>query len=107
MARQELDEFRKKTDVKTEKINDTREEKLRSLNEEEWSKWITSYLGVLITTAEYEGMEFDKEEYDLARWASMRNRVNPKFVLRSYMVEEAADAAEKSGDFSKVNELLI
>jgi uncharacterized protein YdiU (UPF0061 family) len=33
------------------------------------------------------------------------NRVNPKFTLKNFMLEEAIKAAE-SDDFSKVNKLL-
>jgi uncharacterized protein YdiU (UPF0061 family) len=33
------------------------------------------------------------------------NSVNPKFILRNYLLEEAIKAAE-ADDFSKVNDLL-
>ena len=34
------------------------------------------------------------------------DKVNPAFVLRNYLLEEAIRAAEDKGDFSKVHELL-
>ena len=35
----------------------------------------------------------------------MNLRVNPSFILRNYLLEEAIETAEK-GDFSKVEEML-
>ena len=32
--------------------------------------------------------------------------VNPSFILRNYLLEEAIQLAEANSDFSKVNELL-
>jgi uncharacterized protein YdiU (UPF0061 family) len=34
------------------------------------------------------------------------DKVNPSFILRNYLLEEAIQLAESSSDFSKVNELL-
>lgn len=46
----------------------------------------------------------DEKITDEARKESM-NKVNPKFILRNYLLEEAIKAAE-GGDYSKVHELL-
>jgi uncharacterized protein YdiU (UPF0061 family) len=34
------------------------------------------------------------------------NRMNPSFILRNYLMEEAIKLAEDKDDFSKVNSLL-
>ena len=34
------------------------------------------------------------------------NRVNPAFILRNYLMQEAIEKAEIESDFSKVDELL-
>ena len=34
------------------------------------------------------------------------NKVNPSFILRNYLMQEAIELAEKESDFSKVNDLL-
>ena len=34
------------------------------------------------------------------------NKVNPAFILRNYLMQEAIEKAEKDSDFSMVNELL-
>ena len=62
-----------------------------------WSEWVHKYKESLF--------KMDASITDEMRKASM-NRVNPKFVLRNYIMEEAIKMAENNDDFSKVNELL-
>ena len=45
-------------------------------------------------------------KYDKVRWESMNSRVNPAFILRNYLMEEAIKLAEDKDDFSGVDELL-
>lgn len=47
----------------------------------------------------------DEEAQDTARRREAMNRVNPKYVLRNYLTQQAIDRAEK-GDFSEIQELL-
>ena len=49
----------------------------------------------------------EREDPDLdARKAAM-NRVNPRFILRNYLLERAIDQAMKQSDFSEVERLRI
>eukprot|EP00347_Sterkiella_histriomuscorum_P006137 403353926 len=63
---------------------------------EVWTKWVQSYKQSL--------GQMDKSITDEIRKQSM-NKVNPKFILRNYLMEEAIRKAEDE-DFSKVDELL-
>ena len=47
----------------------------------------------------------DESVTDEVRKASM-NKVNPKFILRNYLMEEAIKEASNKDDYSKVEELL-
>merc|ERR1711907_864539 len=78
------------------------EDKQKSIDEKNtqaWTSWLDSYIGVLKETP-----EFNKPDYDKSRQESM-NRMNPSFILRNYLMEDAIKSAE-SGDFKKVNDLL-
>ncbi|TMW86367.1 hypothetical protein EJD97_021486 [Solanum chilense] len=61
---------------------------------EAWTSWIKSYIQELSTTG-----VLDEE-----RKVSM-NFVNPKYILRNYLCQNAIDAAEQ-GDFEEVRQLL-
>lgn len=56
-------------------------------------------MGVLKEAPEYLDCDYDK-----ARSESM-DRMNPSFILRNYLMEDAIKSAE-DGDFTKVNDLL-
>lgn len=45
------------------------------------------------------------QEYNKARRESMNGRVNPKYILRNYLLEDAIKMAE-ADDFTKVNQML-
>ena len=70
---------------------------LTSKNTGIWKKWLTSYKEAL--------QQMDPSITDQVRRESM-DAINPKFVLRNYLLEEAIRAAEASNDFTKVEELL-
>ena len=61
-------------------------------NKELWKAWLTKYSQNLTNN-------------DTIRHESM-NRMNPSFILRNYLMEEAITLAEEKDDFSKVNSLL-
>ncbi len=73
------------------------EEKLKSENREKWRKWIAQYKKTL--------SQLDARITDEVRKTEM-NKVNPKFILRNYLLEEAIRAAEDQNDYSKVENLL-
>ena len=68
------------------------EEKVKS-DRKLWEAWIMKYKEAL--------SKMDQKVTDEERKASM-NAVNPKFILRNYLMEEAIQFAEKQ-DFSKVD----
>lgn len=70
-------------------------------NSRYWSDWLAKYRARL--AAEDAGAE-DKKSAAMKRAARM-NSVNPKFVLRNYMLQEAIQQAEK-GDYALVRALL-
>jgi len=47
-----------------------------------------------------------KEALSLDKKLTLMNEINPKFILRNYMAQEAIDAAEDS-DFSKLETLIM
>jgi uncharacterized protein YdiU (UPF0061 family) len=49
----------------------------------------------------------EREDPDLDERAEAMNRVNPKFILRNYLLERAIDKALKQADFSEVERLRI
>ena len=57
-------------------------------------KWLEDYIKL---------REFEKEDFKTVQ-ESMK-KVNPKYVIKNYMLQEAIDKAEE-GDFTLVNELL-
>lgn len=60
---------------------------------EAWQRWLEDYWKVLPTQPE-----------DLQRRREMMNAVNPCYVLRNYLAQEAIDRAE-AGDLSRLQEL--
>lgn len=74
--------------------SDQTDEILSARNRDLWEEWIASYKKALPT-----------ELSDQARWESM-GKVNPKFVLRNYLLEEAIRDAEDKEDFSRIEALL-
>lgn len=69
---------------------------MKAKNAQIWEEWLTAYRNALAKTP--------AKITDEIRRLSM-NAVNPKFILRNYLLEEAIRAADKE-DYSKVNELL-
>ena len=49
----------------------------------------------------------EREDPDLDERAEAMNRVNPKFILRNYLLERAIDKALKQTDYSEVERLRI
>ena len=70
------------------------DEDLRAKSAPAWQDWLQGYAGRVL----------DDERGAAGRRAAM-DAVNPRYVLRNYLAQEAIDLAE-SGDLSRVNELL-
>lgn len=51
-------------------------------------------------------MELPEAQFSDDLRSHSMNAVNPKFILRNYLLEEAIKHAEREDDFSKVDELL-
>jgi uncharacterized protein YdiU (UPF0061 family) len=49
----------------------------------------------------------EREDPDLDERKETMNRVNPKFILRNYLLERAIDKALKQADYSEVERLRI
>lgn len=62
---------------------------------ETWKEWVLQYKKVISK----------QKQSDEERSAKM-NKVNPAFILRNYLMQEAIEKAESSSDFTMVNELL-
>ncbi len=60
-----------------------------------WKQWVMKYKQILSK----------QKQSDEERQTKM-NKVNPAFILRTYLMQEAIEKAEKNSDFSMVNELL-
>ena len=69
---------------------------LKAKNAQIWREWLKAYQEAL--------QKAPLSVTDEVRRQSM-NSVNPKFILRNYLLEEAIRAADKD-DFGRVNELL-
>ena len=91
-ARRELDSLEQMKDI--QKIN---AEEVTAKNTELWKAWISQYKSAL--------QRIDPSITDEVRHSSM-NAINPKFILRNYLLEEAIRTADDKNDFSKVNDLL-
>ena len=78
------------------KIEGKNEDDLKAKNNQIWGEWLQAYRDAL--------SKAPASVTDHIRRQSM-NSVNPKFILRNYLLEEAIKAAE-ADDFSKVNDLL-
>jgi len=64
------------------------------LNSEIAKSWIQSFQ-----------KRHEKEDRDKSNKAMAMKQINPKFILRNYMAQEAIELAEKS-DFSKLENLI-
>ncbi|TNV81379.1 hypothetical protein FGO68_gene17630 [Halteria grandinella] len=89
MARKELELYEKYKAFDTQS-----EEAHNSKNRETWAKWLYQYQKVL-----------NPSITDQARAESM-NKINPKFILRNYLLEQAIRAADDQGDYQVVEDLL-
>jgi len=49
----------------------------------------------------------EREDPDLNERKATMNQVNPRFILRNYLLERAIDKAMKQADFSEVERLRI
>jgi len=49
----------------------------------------------------------EREDPDLDDRKKAMNRVNPRFILRNYLLERAIDKAMKQADYSEVERLRI
>ena len=78
-------------------MQNMKQEELTAKNMSLWKAWVAQYKAALQRT--------DSQITDEVRRKSM-NAINPKFILRNYLLEEAIRAADDQEDFSKVEELL-
>ncbi len=92
------DEARREVEAMEQNKNNQGEpdEGLKAKNAQIWEEWLSAYQEALSKSP--------ASVTDEVRRKSM-NSINPKFILRNYLLEEAIRAAEKD-DYSKVNELL-
>mmetsp|Transcript_37803 Transcript_37803/g.57871 ORF Transcript_37803/g.57871 Transcript_37803/m.57871 type:complete len:149 (-) Transcript_37803:38-484(-) len=79
-----------------------KQQEIEAESRQKWAAWLEVYQAVL-ASAVPEGCS--AEEFEGDRTASM-NRVNPAFILRNYLMEEAITKAEDNDDFSGVRDLL-
>lgn len=80
-------------------------EEAAAKNAKAWQAWLLQYVEVLDKCAEKD--QFPSiEAYDAARRDSMNGRVNPSYILRNYLLEEAIKKAEEKDDFSEVDAML-
>ena len=70
-------------------------DKIKGECHSDWSAWVTMYKNVLSKQV----------QTDDERKQSM-DAVNPSFILRNYLLEDAIKQAEEESDFSKVEDLL-
>ena len=89
----------------SEEVKQQRQKELNSANRKQWSQWIMSYHSVLSEQME-NLVDEDVQAWEQNRLDSMNKRVNPAFVLRNYLIEDAIKLAEKHDDFSGVQKLL-
>ena len=69
-------------------------EEIAASIEERWMAWFSRYQGLL-----------SQQEMDVAERKVAMNAMNPKYVLRNYMAQEAIDLAVK-GDYTRITMLL-
>ena len=101
MAKQEVEKARKLKDSSSDPDKAKREEGQATKNREAWQAWLTEYVQILASCPEIK--EYGSvEEYEAAKRQSMNGRVNPEFILRNYLLENAIQKAE-AGDYSLVN----
>mmetsp|Transcript_30676 Transcript_30676/g.117406 ORF Transcript_30676/g.117406 Transcript_30676/m.117406 type:complete len:142 (-) Transcript_30676:4700-5125(-) len=67
---------------------------------QKWAEWVRSYAARLAEDKDRDGNGWTEEE----RVAAM-NKVNPKYILRNYLAQNAIEKAE-DGDYSEVLKLL-
>jgi uncharacterized protein YdiU (UPF0061 family) len=74
-------------------------------NDEGFTQWFKHYWSCLKSDTENNSVNNDsKDDHEEKRLIAMQ-AVNPKYILRNYMLQEAIESAEK-GDYTLVNDLL-
>lgn len=91
---QELERMEKAAELK----DLTQEDKSKE-NKELWTRWLEKYEERL---KKEEVTDLNKDNFDRVE---IMNSVNPRFILRNYIAQNAIKAAE-SGDFSEVRRVL-
>ena len=72
-------------------------------NDKGFTQWFEQYWDCIKIDSESAGE--DKREAENKKRLTQMQAVNPKYILRNYMLQEAIDAAE-NGDYKGVNDLL-
>jgi uncharacterized protein YdiU (UPF0061 family) len=74
-------------------------------NDDGFTQWFKHYWRCLTSDREINSVNKDaKDDHEDKRLIAMQ-AVNPKYILRNYMLQEAIESAEK-GDYTLVNDLL-
>lgn len=105
MAKQEVEKAKNLKSAAKDTDRTKRTEELAAKNAEAWQSWLLQYVEVLGQCPELKQFE-SVEAYDAARRESMNGRVNPAYILRNYLLEDAIKKAEANDDFSEVDTML-